>query len=1447
MDQLDESRNPVEALAEEFIERRRRGERPSLEEYATRYPTLAVEIRDLFPALAMIEDLGEDAAAAPADGRADRGTDGGHRPTMLGDYRILREIGRGGMGVVYEAVQESLGRHVALKILPTLSLAEPVQLERFRREARAAAKLHHTNIVPVFGVGEHGGVHHYAMQYIAGQPLDEVLRQLRSLRGCDRREEADAPPAFSTLAHGAGEAPSALDFARSVASGRFAYDRGREAGEEVPPAPIPRPDGDATTSLAIPRPQGGPASALGPPTPPGSSSPAAFPGRGDLSGIESDYRLYFGSVARIGIQVTEALAHAHEHGILHRDVKPSNILLDAGGRAWVTDFGLAKSEGDALTNTGDIVGTVRYMAPERFRGVSDARGDIYGLGLTLYELLALRPAFDGADCMRLIERIGNVDPPRPRSIDPRVPRDLETIVLKAVEKDPACRYATAAALAEDLGRFLEDRPIAARRASQAERAWRLCRRNPVISGLASTVVAILSFLAVAGPIVAVRQANLAASESEAKRRALTVEHQTRLALYASDMKVAHQAWEDGDFRRLLDRLDRHRPRPGDAEDLRGWEWYYLYERCRRGLETPRIDHGVPLWAVAYSPDGSTLALADADGVATLYDADTRRRLHIIDAHASWMQGMAFSPDGGLLATGTEDRTIRFWAVEAGTLAKGPMTTGDVESFAFSPDGKRLAVIGHGGLGIWDVDAEVLLSPPDGPGWLEGVHAVMYAPGGAVLAAAQGAHSVALLDANSGERVGGHEGHEARVLSLAFSPDGATLATGDAEGLVVLWDVASAEPRTTLAGSADPIWALAFSPDGATLASGGGNGVVTLWDAATGRRVDRLVGHGGAIMALDYAPDGEVLASGGGDGTIRLWALSHARTEELLEPSYDDSHSGGHPQVAAFSPDGAILALGVGSPVGDYGSLDLIDPRSLEPIDAVKDHTCWTAGFSPDGTTLAVGGQELIFCDLRSGHRRAILDPHGGRVITAGGSHYHPVAIRDLGFSPGGTTLATAGKDRTAKLWDVASGSCLATFPLAAEAHAVAFSPDGETLATGGVGTDALTLWDVDTQARRALLKDAGIRDVAFSPDGAILASAHEDGTIMLWDAATGRRRATLKGHTGWVLSVAFAPGGRTLASGGWDATVRLWNLATEEELFTLRGHTQSVTEVAFAPDRTSLVSTSTDDTARVWRAVVVGGAGPSGPPPLLSIPGSDAEPYVIEVSRTDDAPVADGHIEPGEYGGPTIAFDFAEDRNPGRVLNWNRTRTKSPEDLSVRFSSAYTRDALFLAFEIRDQSIDADGPDEPNSFPWENDSVEVLIDGDRTSNDLWWGDRIGSREGFQVIADALGAQFTASFADDLSNGDWTAKSVLVPGGYVIEFEIPLARIDTRDGPETVPAAAGSKLRFNIAVNDVDDPEAEFRDQVFLWSEHPETLPLPLGASHFGLGEDAWPVVLRLAP
>lgn len=490
-------RNPIDVLGDEFAARLREGSAPSIDEYVDSHPELADDIRATFPSIAMMEKLSR---KEHTERKFERQTSRliGDSLETLGDFQIVREIGRGGMGIVYEAVEQSLKRRVALKVLGPNVAGSQKQVQRFNREAEAAARLHHTNIVPVYGTGEERDLHFFAMQFIDGVPLSAVIR---SVGGRPAKLDDSAASGSGSLAdrllapaasressqdslHTNGSSDSTRLFKAELAAKALltGTHKGRtfQSGDNSSSEQTLDIDGREVEVANVE-----PVLNSDEPTPPSTAKLPAISMK------------YWRNVARIGAAVADALHYSHQHGVLHRDIKPSNLLLDREGVVWVTDFGLARHEDqEGITNTGDIVGTLRYMAPEQFSGESNTRSDIYSLGLTLYELLALRPAFEESRHGPLISQKTSSTPSRLRSINGDIPRDLETITQKASATNPADRYATAGDLAADLRRFLEDRPVLARRATTAEQLLRWARRNPIVASLTGATVALLATVAV---------------------------------------------------------------------------------------------------------------------------------------------------------------------------------------------------------------------------------------------------------------------------------------------------------------------------------------------------------------------------------------------------------------------------------------------------------------------------------------------------------------------------------------------------------------------------------------------------------------------------------------------------------------------------------------------------------------------------------------------------------------------------------------------------------------------------------------------------------------------------------------------------------------------------------------------------------------------------------------
>jgi serine/threonine protein kinase/WD40 repeat protein/Tfp pilus assembly protein PilF len=1146
MPSSDASRDALlERLAEEFVERSRRGEHPQLTEYTQRHPELAAEIRDLFPALVKIEQLKPAAgdltgAFVPTNDPADSRT-----PERLGDYRILREVGRGGMGIVYEAEQESLGRHVALKVLPAHALLDPKHLQRFQREAKSAARLHHTNIVPVYGVGVDNGLHYYVMQFIQGQGLDQVLLELKRLRVIRWPDARNAGPAG---------VESATLVARALMTGECVD---KISAPEAPPGSSARalPDGSKVAETS--------ARSIRSPSHP--STPA----------LTETGRAYCQSVARIGIQVAEALAYAHGQGTLHRDIKPSNLLLDDQGDSWVTDFGLAKAAADTenLTHTGDILGTLRYMAPERLNGRSDARGDVYSLGLTLYELLTLRPAFGAGDRNKLIHQLMHDEAPRPSRFNPALPRDLETIVLKAIERDPARRYQTAADMAADLKRFVEDRPIRARRTNNIERIWRWCRRNPGMASLASSVAVLLVTVTMGSALSAVwlhkernnalgnlQRAERAESELTDKlwmsyrdqaragrwsgqvgRRFISLDALAKAAAIRPDLELRDEAIA---CMALVD-LRRIKPHPKCPADTLAITYdaqlaRYAFSDPQGNIvirsvaddrELQRLSGpGRRAWVMVFSPDGRFLAAKyHWDNQAPPHDLQVwdLPRHEVVWRSQIPAVSFAFSPDSRKLAVGQLPGGVH---VHDMTTPKGE---GKVLSqghallhFAFHPDGRRLAVslAGSNFVQVYDLESSKVLTSRTfaAPPYLLAWH-----PGGNQLAAGS-PHpdcQIRVWDINSNtERT--LQGHQADVRWLSYNPAGTLLASSGWDNTTRFWDGFNGRPLVTM-----PLTYFGgFSPDGMRAAVGG-----ALWEVADGSECRTLYGHQGpdkGPWVASFTSDGHLVASGSGDG-IRLWDTASGKEVGWLRIRV--------PRAACFHPgnDSIFTAGAAGVFRWSIGHQRQGSPNNVlvGPPEAVG----VPVNFSPNFLSFSQDGNRLAISDHARG-QVLVLELQTGRTLLQAA---HPGA-NDIQLSPDGRWLAcnTWGVLRgQVRVWDVDTRKLVAE--LAGPDAPFTFSRDSHTLVTGR-GKD-IESWRVGSWQSAGILKvggeTSGLISLAFSQDGNVLAAAPMRGKVSLLEWPTGREVASLAAPSAELASrLIFSRDDRWLAIACLTNVVQLWDL-----------------------------------------------------------------------------------------------------------------------------------------------------------------------------------------------------------------------------------------------------------------------------------------------------------------
>lgn len=1122
---------PVALIREEYRVRRRWGDRPSAEQLLARFPQRRQE---LAPELATVDGELAAEASSPQQGwiadlpvaglpLADRPTmelpagagpatpgadldetwdtprnEGVEPPTSplapgreFGDYELVEEIARGGMGVVFKARQKRLQRWVALKMIKSGELAGDEEIRRFQTEAAAAAQLDHPHIVPVFEVGARHGVHFFSMGLVEGESL-----QQRLTRG-----------------------PLAP----------------REAAELV-------------RKLAL------------------------------------------------------AVQYAHERGIVHRDLKPGNILLARGDASAatgtgergssrllrdeprITDFGLAKHvSGDSeLTATGQILGTPAYMAPEQAAGRSDQVGpaaDVYALGAVLYCSLTARPPFQAATIVETLRQVIDAEPVPPSHLNRQVDRDLETICLRCLEKPRSRRYSSAAALAEDLDRFLAGEPIQARPVGRIERTVKWVRRRPLVAGLLFAIALLLSVGTIVSSLLAVqaseaarlarkRSADLADANSELGRtnvdlraannraetergRAVREESRARVRLYAALIGAAHRAWQAHDLPGMLESLRRCEP------ELRGWEHDYLsrLSRANQSMLSEVVGHAR---VIALSPDGNWLAVGTGDGDLHIWDAESGRPHRRWPAHRGEICGLCWSPDSLQLASIGLEGELRVWRLDA----EAPITQlTDQVLTCVDFDGQGRLVTGalDGSVQLWNPDTGERLGRREA--LTDRINVVACSAGGRVAVA--GAEGKLELLAGADLPPQSLPGHGDWITALAVRPDGQRLASAGDDGLIRLWDCERRVELAALAGHSAPVAALSLSAAGDLLASGAFDGTVRLWDMDSGAELQTFVGHLGPVRGVEVDPRGQWVFSCGEDGTVRRWRLDGQQGPQVI-----DAH------------EGVVSALAV-APQGNALATAGWDRRVLYvPVDgSAPGRYLSRTNQAVESLIFSNQGDNVLASDSLGSIR--LLNVQSGEAVVARSEQ--SAGICKLAISDSGDQWCSAGRDGV-KIWDSRTAELVVTLEGAPRAVTqVAFAPDGGAVFAAGED-GRLLAWDIESRELRLDLQAHAEKLHAFAirPDGELVATAGEDRVIRIWDARDGSLRATLNGHSAPVHSLVYLPAGDRLVSGAQDNTVRIWHPETETQLLALHGRGAPGACLGLLGGGAVLVSGGWDGAITIW-------------------------------------------------------------------------------------------------------------------------------------------------------------------------------------------------------------------------------------------------------------------------
>ena len=986
-------------------------------------------------------------------------------PRIFGDYELVELIEEGGMGIVYKAIQKNLNRTVAIKMIKSGQLATPSEVQRFRTEATAAARLDHPNIVPIYEIGEQDGRYFYSMRFIEGQNLSKMI----------------------------GKRP-----------------------------------------------------------------------------IEPK------KTAKILSTIARAVHYAHQHGILHRDLKPTNVLIDKNGEPLLTDFGLAKllEQSENVTQSQAVMGSASYMSPEQASGKTaeiSVASDVYSLGAILYEMLTGRPPFTSSNFIETIKKVIDTEPTKPSEINPQVDAELETICLKCLEKQPEHRYGSALDLALELERWLNGEPILARPSTRLQRLIKWTRRKPAIAAL----VCLLILVATTGIIsVIIFWQDAVAARKLAERRAVYADKQAKRAensalesirnLYVSDINLAQRALMENNRGRAYELLRKHIPTKSQI-DLRGFEWRYLW-KLTRGQEQFTLQHQDFVESVLFSPDSKNLITTQRNPFIYVWDIKNKKIIHKLgELDSPVARGtMFFSNDGSMLILQTAISIYIFDSKKWTQIAQ--LQRANLPIF-FLPDNQTVATKSFviGTLFFETITWEPRDFPENGFYELGTFRSI--SPDGKIYLISKEDDQVQYLQLwnIAGKPISNPIiCHLDNPTSMAVSSDGKYIAVAEWKGIVRLWDAQTGSEISSWNAHENIIWAINFSFNSKILATAGADQIIKLWETPTCSHLASFIGHHNEVWAIDFSRDGNWIASGGKDSTAKLWLASTRTEENVLTNAMIP---------LGFSPDSSKFLS-----IGFDRILQLWDVKSRNKISNLNynDSERTAIVVSKDFKHLVVG---------RRNGEVEIISIETGKTLNHFLAHYEPVAW--LVVSDNNKYLGTATANEL-KLWNFDNFELL--FEKNNFSGPLTISPDCKMIS----GTDTnynIKLWELPSG--KELFTCSGhkwtIWTSAFTPNGKYLITAGMDGTARVWTPSNGSLVAVLSGHKEFITSLAISSDSKTLVTGSTDDSVKFWSLDNFQELMTIDDFNDDVGSLLFSSDGTILAvgcftGSGSRQNVRIWQA-----------------------------------------------------------------------------------------------------------------------------------------------------------------------------------------------------------------------------------------------------------------------